>query len=379
MDANSTVDSAPNVFPPPPVGLNYIAAIQPSLTFLMIGTVWGGILLPLLVALFFFSSKTTRRRPIFILNVFSITLGLFMSIFNAIHAILTPLRPLNPDTALVFTVVITFTPWLVELILVVRLLAVYPYARTPKRTWFAIFIPLILLKIARFVNNTVYAVEYVQLVRNPGSADPISVAQRSWDSHPGTKIEWVLQVVDNTATSLLFILRLKSGLEAPGREVATGNSRQSYASRIKALFWISVSNFVFPVILSIIQLIMLFRDPNFLKGSYIFLTNDYVEIVGVLLATVWASTSHWTDQNSSDISSKSYGGSTAPRFARHIRLNQSETFTNSTRGAGYTADDGHIEMKGMDPQSKIEIAPLESHLEFSEPSVKEKKSGIIKG
>lgn len=83
MDANSTASSTPNVFPPPPLGLNYIAAIQPSLIFLMIGTAWGGILLPLLVALFFFSTKDSRRRPIFILNVLSIALGLFMTFFNA--------------------------------------------------------------------------------------------------------------------------------------------------------------------------------------------------------------------------------------------------------------------------------------------------------
>lgn len=60
------------------------------------------------------------------------------------------------------------------------------------------------------------------------------------------------------------------------------------------LFWIAVSNFVFPVLLSLAQLIFTFRDSSYLDGGYIFLTNNYVEIIGVLLATVWAAGSHWS-------------------------------------------------------------------------------------
>ena len=79
MDGNSTSFLPP----PPPPGMNYIAAIQPSIVFLMIGTIWTGVLLPLMVALFFFSSKDTRRKPIFILNVLSLSLGFLLGIFNA--------------------------------------------------------------------------------------------------------------------------------------------------------------------------------------------------------------------------------------------------------------------------------------------------------
>lgn len=83
MVATTATPSNANLFPPPPPGLNYIAALQPSITFLMIGTTFSGILLPLLVALFQFSTKSTRRKPIFILNVISITLGLILGIYNA--------------------------------------------------------------------------------------------------------------------------------------------------------------------------------------------------------------------------------------------------------------------------------------------------------
>ncbi|KAH9483523.1 Ribosome production factor 2-like protein [Psilocybe cubensis] len=360
MEANSTENIMPNVFPPPPPGLNYIAAIQPSLTFLMIGTAWGGVLLPLLVALFYFSTKDTRRRPIFILNVLSILLGLFMVFFNAvleIRAILAPLQPLNPLTSVVFGIVSSGTPLLVEFILVIRLLAVYPFTRTPKPIWCAIFVPLVLIKIGRMVNIIFFSVQYVQLVQTV-SGDPISVAQSPWHRFPGIKIEWILQVIDNTATSTLFIFRLKSVMHTPGRTVASGTYRVTYTSKIKALFWIAVSNFVFPVILSIIQLIMLFRDSNFLKGAYTFFTNDYVEIVGVLLATVWASTAHWSDQNpTADIeSTKVYSGPS--RLARHIWLDNSQSSASTGNVVESLGIPGHIELDGLKERSEGEIGPI---------------------
>ena len=206
---------------PPPPGMNYIAAIQPSIVFLMIGTIWTGILLPLMVALFFFSSKDTRRKPIFILNVFSLSLGFLLSIFNAyaqvshlmchsfceplankdmdqIHSMLTPLHAWSSANLLGLGILTGYIPWLVEMILVVRLLAVYPYSTTPKRLWFFIFIPLLLLRIARFVNTTIYMVEYDALLRSPSSGDPLSMPKLALNSHPGPKIAWIMQVLDNS-------------------------------------------------------------------------------------------------------------------------------------------------------------------------------------
>jgi hypothetical protein len=216
MDGNLTFSLPP--LPPP--GMNYIAAIQPSIVFLMIGTIWTGILLPLMVALFFFSSKDTRRKPTFILNVLSLFLGFFLGIFNActevshlvrqsfceladkdmdqIHSMLTPLHPWSSANSLVFCILTSYTPWLVEMILVIRLLAVYPYSTTPKRLWFFIFIPLLLLKIARFVNMTIFTVEYVALLRSSSSVNPLPISQIAWSSHPGPKMEWIIQVVDNS-------------------------------------------------------------------------------------------------------------------------------------------------------------------------------------
>ena len=63
----------------------------------------------------------------------------------------------------------------------------------------------------------------------------------------------------------------------------------TYAERIKALFWIAAFNFVFPVIFNIVQLVFIFRDPDFMHGTYVLYCNTYLEIIGVLLATIWVS------------------------------------------------------------------------------------------
>ena len=57
--------------------------------------------------------------------------------------------------------------------------------------------------------------------------------------------------------------------------------------RLKTLFWISASNFVFPVIFDLALLIIAFRDASFLDGTYVLMVSNYVDVVGVLLATIW--------------------------------------------------------------------------------------------
>ncbi len=70
-------------------------------------------------------------------------------------------------------------------------------------------------------------------------------------------------------------------------------------STLEALFWIAVSNFVIPVMLSITQLIMMWISKNVMIVAPICMVNVYVEIIGVLLATIWANGSQWRDENSS--------------------------------------------------------------------------------
>lgn len=67
----------------------------------------------------------------------------------------------------------------------------------------------------------------------------------------------------------------------------------TYASRLRGLFWIAVFNFVFPVILNTILAVFLFRDPNPEHAVNILVVNVYVNIICVLLATVWCTGTHW--------------------------------------------------------------------------------------
>ena len=48
-----------------------------------------------------------------------------------------------------------------------------------------------------------------------------------------------------------------------------------------------MSNFVFPCLLNLVALIFMFRDPNFLNGTYVYTVSTYVQIIGVILATIW--------------------------------------------------------------------------------------------
>ena len=74
---------APSVFaaqvtvpPPPPPGLNYIATSRIAVRDLLIAHSFSILLVALLVALLYFSTKNSRRQPIFLLNVFTIMLAL---------------------------------------------------------------------------------------------------------------------------------------------------------------------------------------------------------------------------------------------------------------------------------------------------------------
>jgi hypothetical protein len=139
----------------------------------MTPTVLGSLLLPFLLALFYFSNNKQRRTPMFICVLLAVLLCLAQSIQQAVlHvsstflsiALIAPysldsaqLRMLyNPinTTDLVFTDLILCTTLILELIpnfvadiaLYYRMLAVYPFSATPTVKWSLIFAPPIVFK-----------------------------------------------------------------------------------------------------------------------------------------------------------------------------------------------------------------------------------------
>ena len=87
MEQPAATSPGPPSFPPPPPGLNYIAAIRPSLINLLINTSWSALLVPLLCILFVFSDDKLRRRPIFLINFISILVGIVLGAIGMVEEV----------------------------------------------------------------------------------------------------------------------------------------------------------------------------------------------------------------------------------------------------------------------------------------------------
>ncbi|KAK0186624.1 hypothetical protein F5146DRAFT_137695 [Armillaria mellea] len=306
------------VYPAPPAGLNYLAAIRPSLNMLILGTAWSSAMVPLLLALFLFSSPKLRRTPIFILNVFSISMGICLGIMNyymEIIPIMSPEVTVPSSIHIAYTVIVTLLPLFTESILIFRVIAVYPLRELSRLSAATVYLPLICMKTARFVSIVVYWFTWFPDLSSGG--DPIIVLQKGWNL-PFQKIEWILQMLDNGYCSALFLWRLRHSLHANGRVDSTNHGRLTpYSSRINALFWIAISNFVFPVFLACVQLICSFRTQSYLTATYIVITNIYFEIISVLLATIWSAGRQWSEEQQAprSISKMMVTTLSAPHFA----------------------------------------------------------------
>lgn len=86
---NTSTSASPNVplqaaVPElPPAIAAFIEALRPTMYILIVSAVWLGIAIPILVILFFNSTKKLRRSAIFINNAIAICIGITMGILNA--------------------------------------------------------------------------------------------------------------------------------------------------------------------------------------------------------------------------------------------------------------------------------------------------------
>ncbi|KAF4576406.1 hypothetical protein EYR36_000996 [Pleurotus pulmonarius] len=261
----------------------YLQALDKTLKVIILSSIWLGVSIPLLFALFFFSTSSLRRQPIFILNVVSVCVGIAMGLLNMqtlVPPLVDPLRLVDRRGILAYTFLSTSVPILVESILMFRLFAVFPYRQTPKRLFFSIFIPLGLLKAARVGNVIEFMVTFARITRSVTKNEEMGALSLR---HAGPKVEWFLQVVDNTSVySAMF-----------------ATQPNSYPARLRTLFWIAITNFIFPVLVSITLLVLYFREGDYLKILMCIISNAYIEIIGVLMATVWAASTHWQVENPS--------------------------------------------------------------------------------
>ena len=61
----------------------------------------------------------------------------------------------------------------------------------------------------------------------------------------------------------------------------------SWTQRVRTLYYIAISNFIFPILFNVAEIFIIFFDPNFFHGATVVTVNCYVTIIGVLLATIW--------------------------------------------------------------------------------------------
>ncbi len=203
--------------PPPPAGLNYIAAIRPSLNFILVLTPLGAVLVPLILVLFFFSSPRSRRHPVFVFNILACCSGICEAALNAALETKQILYPLEPVSKSLLTSVIAFaivSPVFIDSILLFRILAFYPLGTTPTSRLLAIFSLPALLKTGRFIAVVLYL---NQFTHSSGKLPNVLLAaQSTWPKNPYILTEWSLQMIDNTYVLLVHALFYQSKVKSLG-------------------------------------------------------------------------------------------------------------------------------------------------------------------
>ncbi|KAK7043769.1 hypothetical protein VNI00_008381 [Paramarasmius palmivorus] len=295
---------------PPGLQLYIELTIKPALTQLIVGTVWATALIPLLVLLFLWSNSQIRRQPMFIMNVLLVMTGIVIGILNAYLFVTLVIDPqgtsVKADYA--FLGMLTTMPIVIDCILAYRLYIIYPFNSTPKPLLAVIFVPIFLYKVARIVNLSIFWADFVPSTSGFGRLQVD--ARFAWyftgNELPWQKIEMIFLIVDNCHTSAFILWRLwGSGYASPefgalgkteklhinttSSEIdESGRSAATAINPVQRLFYLALSSFILPCVFSITLVIVLFVKKDFYMGAYIFVTNLYLEIICVLIATIWA-------------------------------------------------------------------------------------------
>ncbi|KAI6098525.1 hypothetical protein F5141DRAFT_1253516 [Pisolithus sp. B1] len=252
---------------------DFVQFIRPAFIRDVANTAFSASLFTLCVVLLALSTKQSRRHVVFRLNVFAICLVLTMGIlvgFNDGKVILGQVYWLPQSNLTAGVAFAVLPPLLCDSILLARLFALYPLSITRPATLLKIFIFPFCIKCARVVVLAHYLVNLVTLDSSNPFHDPYLTA------------EWMMQAADNIYSVGFFLhsLRVRTGLMKCG----------GMSTCIRQIFYISVANFVFPLMFNIVLIICVMADQSFGNfGGLLLLINNYVTVMGVLCATVWFS------------------------------------------------------------------------------------------
>jgi hypothetical protein len=193
--------------------------------FLIVYVALGAICLPLLLAVFYFSTARVRRTPLFVFVVFDVIFGVAISCWmstitvrhasRCLHTGLTKLsqlrlllNPLSSHSRTDFIVIpiLTFVgPWVVDLVLLLRLYAVFPVATTRRRTICAVFAFTVSVKAARLGCDITQAVQWVPTVgQDPWTV--LNTAANVQSAHSSLlKAALACDLIDHTCVQLVHL------------------------------------------------------------------------------------------------------------------------------------------------------------------------------
>ncbi|KAI6136095.1 hypothetical protein F5141DRAFT_8719 [Pisolithus sp. B1] len=276
----------------------FINTIQSSFDFILASTALSACLFTLLVTLFVFSTRESRRRVVFRLNVFAICLSMTLGVLIGLACGRLILDPFNPVWESFYATAVAFALYpliLYDSILLTRLSALYPLDTTPSVTLVKIFAFPFCVKCVRVVVLTLFLIDYVKF---GFTAQALAQHQDNiWYRNPKITAEWVLQMTDNLYSVSLFLYNL---------HIRTSLVRRvgGISERTRQIFYISVANFVFPLFFNIAQIILGMTDKLSTAGAVIIVINHYVAVIGVLCATLWFSGSEWVRTHGQPISGR---------------------------------------------------------------------------
>ncbi|KAI5995874.1 hypothetical protein EDD15DRAFT_2365372 [Pisolithus albus] len=265
----------------------FVAGIHPYFDYVLTATAFSACLFTLLIVLFAFSTKESRRRLVFQLNVLAIcvamTLGILLSVGGG-KAMMDPFNQVSKSVYIAALVFGIFPPVLYDSILLSRLFALYPISTTPASTLLKIFAFPFCIKCARVIVVAVGFHQYVSSELTTASLE--EAAPSAWYRNSKMIAEWGMQIADNLYSVTIFLYNLRIRTSSVTRVGGV-------AERIRQIFFISAANFVFPLIFNIAQIILITTDRSPTIGALLFMINNYTTVVGVLCATLWFSGSEW--------------------------------------------------------------------------------------
>ncbi|KAJ7351333.1 hypothetical protein DFH08DRAFT_957653 [Mycena albidolilacea] len=227
----------------------YAEGIRPAFAFILILTIFGTLFMPLLFLLLALSTPQLRRKPTFILNVVSVSIGIVSSALGThitIRDILSPFTNFNLTEDRIYSCLEIWKGWGAEAVLLLRIATVFPRSRLPLLLVFPIT-----LKVARAGFNIAFSVKWVQLLAETRSEYSVLPSLPTYI----LKAILVLELVDN---------------------------RQGWANGFQVIFLLA-------------ELIAVFDGRAATLIASLHEVNMCIVIICTVFATVWSSTTSFTE------------------------------------------------------------------------------------